>query len=141
MRSQIFAKSLPMPLVIGALKRLELLKKHPELRHKLWENVRLLQEGLLKMGFNLGATNTCVTPIFMKGEVEEALKLITDLRENYDIFCSIVVYPVIPRGMMMLRLIPTAVHTKEDIDVTLKAFGAVTEKLKSGIYASETVEY
>lgn len=141
MRSQIFAKSLPMPLVIGALKRLELLKKHPELRHKLWENVRLLQEGLLKMGFNLGATNTCVTPIFMKGEVEEALKLITDLRENYDIFCSIVVYPVIPRGMMMLRLIPTAVHTKEDIDVTLKAFSAVTEKLKSGVYASETVEY
>ncbi len=141
MRSQIFAKSLPMPLVIGALKRLELLKKHPELRHKLWENVRLLQEGLLKMGFNLGATNTCVTPVFMKGEVEEALKLITDLRENYNIFCSIVVYPVIPRGMMLLRLIPTAVHTKEDIDVTLKAFGAVTEKLKSGVYASETVEY
>ncbi len=141
MRSQIFAKSLPMPLVIGALKRLELLKKHPELRQKLWENVHLLQEGLLKMGFNLGATNTCVTPVFMKGEVEEALKLITDLRENYNIFCSIVVYPVIPRGMMLLRLIPTAVHTKEDIDETLKAFGAVTEKLKSGVYASETVEY
>lgn len=140
LRSQIFAKSLPMPLVIGALKRLELLRKHPEYQHKLWENVRLLQEGLLKMGFNLGATNTCVTPVFMKGEVEEALKLITDLRENYHIFCSIVVYPVIPRGMMLLRLIPTAVHTKEDIDTTLKAFGAVAEKLKAGVYATETVE-
>ena len=140
LRSQIFAKSLPLPLVIGALKRLELLKKHPEYRHKLWENVRLLQEGLIKMGFNLGATNTCVTPVFMKGEVEEALRLITDLRENYNIFCSIVVYPVIPRGMMLLRLIPTAVHTQEDIDITLKAFSAVAEKLKAGVYAAETVE-
>ncbi len=116
------------------------MRKHPEYQHKLWENVRLLQEGLLKMGFNLGATNTCVTPVFMKGEVEEALKLITDLRENYHIFCSIVVYPVIPRGMMLLRLIPTAVHTKDDIDITLKAFGAVAEKLNSGAYAGETVE-
>lgn len=140
MRSQIFAKSLPLPLVIGAQKRLELLKKHPEYRHKLWENVRLLQEGLIKMGFNLGATNTCVTPVFMKGEVEEALRLITDLRENHNVFCSIVVYPVIPRGMMLLRLIPTAVHTQEDIDFTLKAFGAVSEKLKAGVYATETVE-
>ena len=141
LRSQIFAKALPMPLVIGALKRLELLKKHPELREKLWENVRLLQDGLLKMGFNLGATNTCVTPVFMKGEVEEALQLVSDLRENYHVFCSIVVYPVIPRGMMLLRLIPTAVHTHEDIQVTLKAFGEVAQKLKSGEYAAKTVAY
>jgi glycine C-acetyltransferase len=135
MRSQIFAKSLPMPIVIGALKRLELLKKHPEFRHKLWENVRLLQEGLIAKGFDLGETNTCVTPVYMKGEVEEALKLITDLRENYHIFCSIVVYPVIPKGMMLLRLIPTAVHTTEDINETLEAFGEVAAKLKSGVYS------
>jgi glycine C-acetyltransferase len=141
LRSQIFAKSLPMPLVIGALKRLELLRNHPELRQKLWENVTLLQDGLKAMGFNLGNTSTCVTPVFMRGEVEEALNLVSDLRENYHIFCSIVVYPVIPRGMMLLRLIPTAVHTKEDIDLTLHAFGEVAHKLKSGVYAvAQTVE-
>jgi glycine C-acetyltransferase len=141
LRSQIFAKSLPMPLVIGALKRLELLRNHPELRQRLWDNVTMLQDGLRSMGFNLGNTSTCVTPVFMRGEVEEALRLVSDLRENYHIFCSIVVYPVIPRGMMLLRLIPTAVHTKEDIDLTLKAFGEVAQKLKSGVYAAQTVEY
>jgi glycine C-acetyltransferase len=140
LRSQIFAKSLPLPLVIGALKRLELLRNQPELRQKLWENVTLLQDGLKAMGFNLGNTSTCVTPVFMRGEVEEALQLVSDLRENYHIFCSIVVYPVIPRGMMLLRLIPTAVHTKEDIDLTLHAFGEVAHKLKSGAYAAQTVE-
>jgi glycine C-acetyltransferase len=140
LRSQIYAKALPMPLVIGALKRLEVLQKHPELRTKLWDNVRLLQEGLKARGFDLGHSNTCVTPVFMKGEVEEALHLITDLRENYDIFCSIVVYPVIPRGMMLLRVIPTAVHTQEDIDITLNAFGEVAAKLKAGKYATQTVE-
>jgi glycine C-acetyltransferase len=141
LRSQIFAKSLPLPLVIGAIKRLELLRNHPELRQKLWENVRLLQDGLRAMGFNLGNTSTCVTPVFMRGEVEEALHLVSDLRENYHIFCSIVVYPVIPRGMMLLRLIPTAVHTTQDIDLTLKAFGEVAHKLKSGVYSVvQTVE-
>jgi glycine C-acetyltransferase len=141
LRSQIFAKSLPLPLVIGALKRLELLRNHPELRQKLWDNVTMLQDGLKAMGFNLGNTSTCVTPVFMRGEVEEALNLVSDLRENYHIFCSIVVYPVIPRGMMLLRLIPTAVHTKEDIDLTLHAFGEVAHKLKSGVYAvAQTVE-
>ena len=140
LRSQIFAKSLPMPLVIGALKRLELLKTQPELRSKLWENVRLLQQGLKERGFNIGNTNTCVTPVFMNGEVEEALNLITDLRENYDIFCSIVVYPVIPRGMMLLRLIPTSVHTHEDIQLTLEAFGEVAEKLKAGDYSAAETE-
>jgi glycine C-acetyltransferase len=137
LRSQIFAKSLPMPFVIGALKRLELLKTQPELRSKLWENVKLLQDGLKAKGFDIGSTNTCVTPVFMNGEVEEALKLIVDLRENYDIFCSIVVYPVIPKGMILLRLIPTASHTKEDIDLTLNAFGEVAEKLKAGVYAQQ----
>ncbi len=141
LRSQIFAKSLPMPLVIGALKRLELLRNEPELRHKLWANVRSLQDGLKKMGFNLGHTNTCVTPVFMKGEVEEALHLVSDLRENHHIFCSIVVYPVIPRGMMLLRLIPTAAHTQEDIDITLRAFGEVATKLKEGKYATQQPVY
>lgn len=134
MRSQIFAKSLPMPFVVGGLKRLELLKKHPELKDKLWENVNYLQNGLRDRGFDCGDTNTCVTPVYMHGEVEEAMAMVKDLRENYSIFCSIVVYPVIPKGMIILRLIPTAAHTKEDIDATLSAFEAVYHKLKSGMY-------
>lgn len=134
MRSQIFAKSLPMPFVVGGLKRLELLKKHPELKDKLWENVNYLQNGLRDRGFDCGDTNTCVTPVYMHGEVEEAMAMVKDLRENYGIFCSIVVYPVIPKGMIILRLIPTAAHTKEDIDTTLSAFEAVSHKLKSGMY-------
>jgi glycine C-acetyltransferase len=134
MRSQIFAKSLPMPLVEGALKRFELLKKHPELREKLWENVVKLQSGLKERGFNIGETNTCVTPVYMQGEVEEAMGLVKDMRENYGVFCSIVVYPVIPRGMIILRLIPTANHTDEDIAITLDAFEAVGAKLKAGAY-------
>lgn len=133
-RSQIFAKSLPMPLVIGNLKRLELLRNHPELKDKLWENVTKLQDGLRAKGFDLGNSNTCVTPVMMKGNVGEATALVYDLRENYDIFCSIVVYPVIPKGMMLLRLIPTAVHTDEDIEQTVNAFGEVSEKLRTGAY-------
>ena len=140
MRSQIFAKALPMPMVIGALKRLELLRSQPELKERLWQNVHRLQNGLRNLGLDLGNTNTCVTPVFMHGEVEEALRLITDLRENYHIFCSIVVYPVIPKGMMLLRLIPTADHTFKDIDETLLAFGEVAKKLKSGIYAAPEPE-
>ncbi len=134
MRSQIFAKSLPMPLVEGALKRFELLKNRPELREKLWDNVRKLQSGLKSRGMDIGDTNTCVTPVYMHGEVEEAMALVKDMRENYGVFCSIVVYPVIPKGMIILRLIPTAVHTDEDIRVTLDAFSAVGEKLKAGAY-------
>ena len=134
MRSQIFAKSLPMPIVEGALKRFELLKTKPELRQKLWENVRSLQSGLRTRGFDIGDTNTCVTPVYMHGEVEEAMALVKDMRENYGVFCSIVVYPVIPKGMIILRLIPTAAHTEEDIRVTLDAFSAVGEKLKAGAY-------
>lgn len=133
-RSQIFAKSLPLPIVIGNIKRLELLRKHPELKDKLWENVNLLKQGLRDAGFDLGLSNTCVTPVFMHGSVEEAITLVKDLRDNYDIFCSIVVYPVIPKGMMLLRLIPTADHTKEDIDITVRAFGEVAKKLKAGVY-------
>ncbi|MBP7821545.1 MAG: pyridoxal phosphate-dependent aminotransferase family protein [Saprospiraceae bacterium] len=134
MRSQIFAKSLPMPIVIGNLKRLELLRNNPSLKQKLWDNVNHLQSGLKERGFNIGNTNTCVTPVYMNGEVEEAMGLVHDLRENYRIFCSIVVYPVVPKGIMLLRLIPTAAHTIEDIDYTLDAFSKVSSKLKSGSY-------
>lgn len=134
MRSQIFAKSLPMPLVEGALKRFELLKNHPELREKLWHNVRLLQNGLRERGFDTGDTNTCVTPVYLQGQPEEAMALVKDMRENYGVFCSIVVYPVIPKGMIILRLIPTATHTEEDIRITLDAFSAVREKMQAGAY-------
>jgi glycine C-acetyltransferase len=134
MRSQIFAKSLPMPLVIGAIKRFEMLKTRPELREKLWSNVRSLQSGLQARGFDIGDTNTCVTPVYMHGEVEEAMALVKDMRENYGVFCSIVVYPVIPKGMIILRLIPTASHTEEDIQITLDAFSAVREKMQAGLY-------
>ena len=134
MRSQIFAKSLPMPLVEGLLKRFELLRDNPKFREKLWENVRLLQGGLTERGFDIGDTNTCVTPVYMKGEVEEAMALVRDMRDNYGVFCSIVVYPVIPKGMIILRLIPTAEHTEEDIEITLNAFSAVREKMNAGAY-------
>jgi len=134
MRSQIFAKSLPMPLVEGALKRFELLKTQPQLREKLWHNVRLLQGGLKERGFDIGDTNTCVTPVYMYGEVEEALALVKDLRDEHGVFCSVVAYPVIPKGMLILRLIPTAMHTEEDIRITLDAFSAVREKMQAGVY-------
>jgi len=133
-RSQIFAKSLPMPFVIGNLKRLELLRTQPALKEKLWHNVNKLQEGLRTKGFNIGNTNSPVTPIYMKGGVEEATAMVMDLRENYHIFCSIVVYPVIPKGQIIYRLIPTAAHTDEDIELTLKAFEATKAKLDKGVY-------
>jgi len=133
-RSQIFAKSIPLPIIIGNLKRLELLRTHPELKAKLWENVNLLQSGLRAKGFNLGITNSCVTPVQMNGTVEEATELVKDLRENFSIFCSVVIYPVVPKGTIILRLIPTAVHTKEDIDKTIEAFGAISGKLVAGYY-------
>jgi len=134
MRSQIFAKSLPMPLVEGLLKRFELLRDKPELREKLWHNVRLLQGGLKERGFDIGDTNTCVTPVYMYGEVEEAMALVKDMRDNYGVFCSMVGYPVIPKGMLILRLIPTSEHTEEDIQITLDAFSAVREKMQAGVY-------
>jgi glycine C-acetyltransferase len=134
MRSQIFAKSLPMPLVLGDLKRLELLRNHPELRTKMWSIVDALQGGLRKRGFDLGDTNTMVTPVFLHGSQNEAGNLIIDLRENYDIFCSVVVYPVVPKGVMMIRLIPTAAHSLEDVEETLNAFSDVAIKLKDKKY-------
>lgn len=134
MRSQMFAKSLPLPIVLGNLKRLELLKTKPELKDNLWKNVNYLQNGLRERGLDIGETNSCVTPVYMKGSVEEATHLVKDLRENHKVFCSIVIYPVIPKGMILLRLIPTANHSKEDIDLTLEAFQSISKKLHQGVY-------
>lgn len=134
MRSQMFAKSLQMQLVVGAIKRLEILRNEPVHKQKLWDNVKMLQTGLKKRGFDIGKTQSCVTPVFLKGDVPEAMVLVKDLREKYNIFCSIVVYPVIPRGLILLRLIPTATHTVEDIDETLNSFSEIREKLTSGYY-------
>jgi glycine C-acetyltransferase len=133
-RSQIFAKSLPMPYVVGNLKRLELLRSKPELKANLWKNALALQNGLKERGFDIGKTDSVVTPVYMKGGVEEATEMVMDIRENYKIFCSIVVYPVIPKGHIIYRLIPTAVHTQEEIDLTLKAFSETKAKLDAGAY-------
>jgi glycine C-acetyltransferase len=133
-RSQIFAKALPMPLVVGALKRLELLRSKPELRERLWTITNALQSGLKSAGFEIGNTESPVTPVFLNGTIPEATNLILDLRENYDIFCSMVVYPVVPKGIIMLRLIPTAVHTLEDVSYTIDAFKKIQENLKAGKY-------
>ena len=142
MRSQMFAKSLQMQLVKGALKRLDLLRTRPEFKAKLWENVNALQNGLKENGFDIGTTQSCVTPVYLKGSIPEAMALVKDLRENYGIFCSIVVYPVIPKGLILLRLIPTATHTLEDVQITLDAFAGIREKLENGIYKrlSESVK-
>ena len=134
MRSQMFAKSLQLQLVVGALKRLELLMTKPELKNKLWENVNLLQSGLKDRGFDIGSTQSCVTPVYLEGSVPEAMALVRDLRENYQIFCSIVVYPVIPKGLILLRLIPTSSHNENDIAETLDAFASIREKLETGVY-------
>ncbi|TKB98671.1 aminotransferase class I/II-fold pyridoxal phosphate-dependent enzyme [Pedobacter cryophilus] len=134
MRSQTFAKSLPMPMVLGLKKRLELLRTKPELKAKLWEIATALQTGLKDKGFNIGTTNSVVTPVFLKGELSEATAITMDLRENYGIFCSIVIYPVIPKGLIMLRLIPTAMHTLEDVQKTVAAFSEVRDKLEKGYY-------
>jgi glycine C-acetyltransferase len=134
MRSQIFAKSLPMIMVEGGLKRLELLRSKPELKENLWKVVTALQNGLREKGFSIGKTTTPVTPVVLNGTVGEAATLSKDLRENYNIFCSVVIYPVIPKGMIILRLIPTAVHTLEDVHETIVAFEAIKEKLSSGFY-------
>lgn len=138
-RSQIFAKSLPMPIVIGNLKRLDMLRTMPELREKLWYNALKLQQGLKERGFDIGNTNTMVTPVYMKGGVEEATAMVMDLRENYGIFCSIVVYPVIPKGHIIYRLIPTAAHTDEDIARTLTAFSETKARLDAGAYKVEAI--
>lgn len=134
LRSQMFAKSLPMIFVKGALKRLDMLKTMPELKEKLWENVNALQNGLKERGFNIGTTQSCVTPVYLNGSIPEAMALVKDLRENYGIFCSIVVYPVIPKGLILLRMIPTATHDLEDIQLTLEAFSAIRDRLENGTY-------
>ena len=133
-RSQIFAKSLPMPITVGNLKRLELLRERKELRDKLWTIVNALQNGLVARGFNIGKTNSPVTPVFLSGSTAEAGNLIIDLRENFDIFCSVVIYPVVPKGVIMIRLIPTAAHSLDDVEETLNAFSAVAVKLQNKEY-------
>ncbi len=137
LRSQIFAKSLPMPMVIGALKRLDMIRSSTEQKDKLWVIVNALQKGLREKGFNLGKTESPVTPVILAGGVPEATQITYDLRENYNIFCSIVAYPVVPKGIILLRLIPTAVHTLEDVEYTIKAFSEVKEKLEAGEYQGE----
>jgi glycine C-acetyltransferase len=139
MRSQTFAKSLPMPMVIGALKRLEMIKTMPELREKLWTVVHALQTGLKAKGFNLGNTNSPVTPVFIAGNVAEATNIVVDLRENFRIFCSMVVYPVVPKDVVMLRIIPTSAHSLEDVNYTIKAFAELSENLKAGKYKSDKI--
>jgi len=139
MRSQIFAKSLPMPLVYGLLKRLELINKHPEYRTKLWNIAGELQKGLVDAGFNIGVTNTPVTPVYMNGSIPEATNMVIDLRENFGIFCSMVVYPVIPKGMIILRLIPTAMHTSEDVKYTIECFSKIKDKLYGGQYVADEI--
>src|SRR5687767_397063 len=133
-RSQIYAKSLPMPLVIGGMKRLELLKTRPELKENLWKIVTAMQKGLKERGFHLGSTNSPVTPVLFKGGVGEAANMAMDLRENFNIFCSVVIYPVVPKDVIMFRIIPTAAHTLEDVEVTLNAFSKLKEKLDNGFY-------
>ncbi len=136
MRSQIYAKSLPLPMVVGSLKRLDMIRTHPELRENLWTIVRALQLGLRENGFDIGKTQSPVTPVFFKGGPGEAAQVIVDLRENYGIFCSVVIYPVVPKGVIMLRLIPTAAHTLEDVRITIEAFAEIRKNLDSGKYTS-----
>ncbi len=140
LRSQVFAKSLPMPMVIGALKRLELIKTKPELKDNLWKIVNALQGGLRKNGFNLGKTESPVTPVILEGGIPEATQITYDLRENYGIFCSIVTYPVVPKGVILLRLIPTADHSLDDVEYTIKAFSEVGQRLEAGEYSKEMID-
>jgi glycine C-acetyltransferase len=139
MRSQTFAKSLPMPMVIGGLKRLELIRTKSDYRDRLWTIVRALQAGFRAKGLNLGNTESPVTPVFLNGSVPEATNVVIDLRENYRIFCSIVVYPVVPKDVVMLRVIPTAAHTLEDVEKTVNAFAEVQEKLRAGYYKADKI--
>ncbi|HOR12046.1 MAG TPA: aminotransferase class I/II-fold pyridoxal phosphate-dependent enzyme [Bacteroidales bacterium] len=140
LRSQIYAKSLPMPMVEGLLKRLDMIRTMPELREKLWLITTKLQEGLKKNGFDIGPAEACVTPVFLKGELTEATNILIDLRENYRIFCSVVVYPVVPRDVIMFRLIPTAMHSLEHVTYTLNAFSQIQEKLQKGLYKGNEIK-
>ncbi len=138
-RSQIFAKSLPIAAVDGLLKRMDMLKTMPELREKLWHNVKRLQEGLTERGFDIGHSNSPVTPVYLKGDLPEATGMVMDIRENYNIFCSVVVFPVIPKGQIIFRLIPTASHSDEDVDITLNAFEETKRKLDAGLYRASEI--
>ena len=139
MRSQIFAKSLPMPMVIGALKRMELIRNHPELKDNLWKIVNALQKGLVDAGFNIGPSGSPVTPVMLNGTIPEATNITHELREKFNIFCSIVTYPVVPKGIILIRLIPTAVHTLEDVSYTIEAFKEIRIKLDAGLYAAQQI--
>jgi glycine C-acetyltransferase len=141
LRSQIYAKSLPMAMTLGAIKRLEIIQAHPEYREKLWTNVRALQKGLKDAGLNLGNTESPVTPVFMKGGVTKSTQLIYDLREHYNVFCSVVIYPVVPKDVVMLRLIPTAAHSLEDVDYTVKAFKEIKRKIDNNEYPDEMADF
>jgi glycine C-acetyltransferase len=141
LRSQIYAKSLPMAMTLGAIKRLEFIQAHPEQKDKLWTIVHTLQHGLREAGLDLGKTESPVTPVFMKSGVPQATQMIWDLRENYGIFCSVVIYPVVPRDVVMLRLIPTAAHTLEDVEYTLKAFREIKSKVDNKEYSDELVDF
>jgi len=141
LRSQIYAKSLPMAMTLGAIKRLEIIQTHPEYRERLWTIVRALQKGLREEGLDLGRTESPVTPVFIKGGVTQVTQLIYDLRENYNIFCSVVIYPVVPKDVIMLRLIPTAVHSLEDVDYTVKAFKEIKRKIDFDEYPHEMADF
>jgi glycine C-acetyltransferase len=141
LRSQIYAKSLPMAMTLGAIKRLELIQAHPEYREKLWTIVRALQKGLKDAGLDLGKTESPVTPVFMKGGITQVTQMIYDLRENYNIFCSVVIYPVVPKDVVMLRLIPTAVHSLEDVAYTVKVFGEIKRKIDNDEYPHELADF
>jgi glycine C-acetyltransferase len=140
LRSQIYAKSLPMPLVEGCLKRLELIRTKPELRDKLWVITRALQKGLRERGFDIGKAEACVTPVFVHGSLPEATNMLVDLRENHRIFCSVVAYPVVPKGIIMFRIIPTAMHELEHVEYTLNAFAKIKENLDKGLYKGEEIQ-
>jgi len=140
LRSQIYAKSLPLAMVEGCLKRLDMIRTMPELREKLWLITRTMQKGLRDRGFNIGKAEACVTPVFLEGNVPEATNILIDLRTNYKIFCSAVIYPVVPKGVIMFRLIPTSMHSLEDVEYTLNAFGEIHEKLKAGVYQANEMK-
>jgi glycine C-acetyltransferase len=141
LRSQIYAKALPMAMTIGAIKRLEIIKAHPEYKTKLWTIVHALQKGLREAGLDLGRTESPVTPVFFKCELSRVTQLIYDLRENFGIFCSVVIYPVVPRDVVMLRLIPTASHTLEDVEYTVKAFKELKRKIDNNLYPDEIADF
>ena len=139
MRSQIFAKSMPLTLVKGAIKRLDLIRSSTSFKDKLWEITNALKSGLIENGFEIGPSNSCVTPVYLNGSIPEATNLIYDLRENYNVFCSMVVYPVVPKGMIILRLIPTASHSLEDVEYTIECFSKIVGKLKAGNYMADEI--